>query len=231
MVSPVNNNSATSGTQAAASSITGGADATLDKTAFLKLLIEQLKNQDPLKPQDDSAFVAQLAQFSSLEQSMQTNTALSTMTNVLQGQSNAQVTSLVGKNATIQGRIIALSGSGTGATGTFSLASPTKTTTANIQDSSGNSVRVLDLGPQSAGLVQFTWDGRNSAGNVQPSGNYTITIAAAASNGSPVPVTQDITGVVTGVSFDQGYPVLNLQNGVSAPVSELLRVESPPTSP
>ena len=231
MVSSVNSTSANSSTQAASSSLVTGSEASLDKTAFLKLLIEQLKNQDPLKPQDDSAFVAQLAQFSSLEQSMQTNTALSTMTSVLQGQSNAQVTSLVGKNATIQGRVIALGGSGTGATGTFSLDSASANTTATVQDSNGETVRVLDLGARNAGLVQFTWDGRNSAGNLQPAGNYSITVNATASNGGAVAVTQNITGTVTGVSFDQGYPVLILQNGVSAPVSELLRVESPPTSP
>src|SRR5512142_3150360 len=99
MVSSVNNTTTTSSATSSAS-LVSGANSTLDKTAFLKLLIEQLKHQDPLNPQDDTQFIAQLAQFSSLEQSMQTNSALSTMTSVLQGQSNAQVTSLVGKTAT-----------------------------------------------------------------------------------------------------------------------------------
>ncbi len=228
MVSSVNNT--TSNSTSAAGLVSGG-NAALDKTAFLKLLIEQLKNQDPLNPKDDTEFIAQLAQFSSLEQSMQTNSALSTVTSVLQGQSNAQATSLVGKTATIQGRMLTLDGRGTGATATFSLSAPTKNTRATIQDSSGNTVREIDLGAKNAGLVQFTWDGRNSAGNLQPAGNYTVAITASASNGSPVSVSQNISGVVSGVSFDQGYPVLNLQNGVSAPASELLRVESPPNSP
>ena len=231
MVSSVNSSSTTSSTQADSTSLITGSEAALDKSAFLKLLIEQLKNQDPLKPQDDSAFVAQLAQFSSLEQSMQTNTALTTMTSVLQGQSNAQVTSLVGKIATIQGRTVTLDGSGIGATANFSLSSASASTKAIIQDSSGSTVRVLDLGAKGAGLAQFTWDGRNSTGNLQPAGSYTIAITATGSNGAPVPVTQNLSGTVTGVSFDLGYPVLNLNSGVSAPASELLRVESPPTSP
>lgn len=229
MVSPVNNNTAPN-TNATAGLVSGGS-ATLDKTAFLKLLIEQLKNQDPLNPKDDTQFIAQLAQFSSLEQSMQMNSALSTVTSVLQGQSNAQTTSLVGKMATIQGKMVTLTGAGNGAIATFSLASASKNTKATIQDMSGNTVREIDLGSKNAGIVQFKWDGRNSAGNLQPAGNYTVTITATASNGSPVSVTQEISDLVSGVSFDQGYPVLNLRNGVAAPVSELLRVESPPTNP
>ena len=90
---------------------------------------------------------------------------------------------------------------------------------------------MVDLGAKAAGLVQFIWDGRNSAGNVQPAGNYTITVSATGASGGPVSVSQDISGTVKSVSFDQGYPVLTLQNGVSAPASELLRVESPPTNP
>jgi len=64
MVSSVNNSTTTASTTATSGLVTG-ANATLDKTAFLKLLIEQLKNQDPLQPQDDTQFIAQLAQYSS----------------------------------------------------------------------------------------------------------------------------------------------------------------------
>jgi flagellar hook assembly protein FlgD len=79
--------------------------------------------------------------------------------------------------------------------------------------------------------VQFKWDGHNAAGNLQPAGNYAVTITASGNDGVPVSVTQDVSGVVKSVSFDQGYPVLNLENGVSAPASELLRVDTPPSSP
>ncbi len=54
----------------------GSTSQGLDKNAFLSLLVTQLKNQDPTSPQDDSAFAAQLAQFSSLEQLQQANQTL-----------------------------------------------------------------------------------------------------------------------------------------------------------
>jgi flagellar basal-body rod modification protein FlgD len=229
MVAPVSTSS--SATQAAASSALAGGAQALGEKDFLTLLTAQLKNQDPLQPQDDSAFVAQLAQFSSLEQQMQTNTSLNQIMTQLQGQSNAQLTSLVGKNATIQGSTATLDGSGGAVPITFMLNSASASTTAMIQDSSGNTVRTLDLGAQNAGLIQFNWDGRSSAGDAQPAGNYTITVTATGSSGAPVSVSQNISGTVGSVSFAQGNPIINLQNGVSAPVSELLQVGSPPSNP
>jgi len=221
----------TSTTQSSANSLVSSSDKSLGKQDFLTLLIAQLKNQDPLKPQDDSAFVAQLAQFSGLEQQMQSNTSLSSIITQLQGQSNAQLTTLVGKNATIQGRLVTLDGNGGGVPATFRLDAASTKTTATIQDSNGKTVRTVDLGARNVGIAQFTWDGRNSAGDLQPAGTYSVTISASSSSGAPVSVTQDISGTVSSVSFEKGYPVINLQNGVSAPASELLRVESPPSNP
>jgi flagellar basal-body rod modification protein FlgD len=73
--------------------ITGGS-STLGKDDFLKLLLAQLSNQDPLKPLEDKEFIAQLAQFNSLEQMQQVNTHLIDM---LAGLSLGQASSLLGK--------------------------------------------------------------------------------------------------------------------------------------
>src|SRR5664279_5045187 len=128
MVASVSTSSST--TQTSANSLLASSQQSLGKQDFLTLLVAQLKNQDPLKPQDDSAFVAQLAQFSGLEQQMQTNTSLSQIMTQLQGQSNAQLTTLVGKSATIQGRVVSLDSSGAGAPVTFQLNAASAKTTA-----------------------------------------------------------------------------------------------------
>jgi flagellar basal-body rod modification protein FlgD len=229
MVASVSNSSATS-QASSANALTSGTQA-LGEQDFLTLLVAQLKNQDPLQPQDDSAFVAQLAQFSGLEQQMQTNTSLSQIMTQLQGQSNAQLASLVGTNVTIQGSTATLDGSGNAVPITFMMNSASTKTTATLTDSTGNVVRTIDLGAQNLGLVQFTWNGRDTAGNLQPAGDYAVSIAATGSNNSPISVSQNISGTVSSVSFDQGSAAVNLQNGVSAPMSQLLQVGSPPSNP
>lgn len=67
--------------------------AMVDYNSFLKLLIAQMKNQDPTQPMDSTQYVAQLATFSQVEQSMQANTKLD---QILQASSLSQATSLIG---------------------------------------------------------------------------------------------------------------------------------------
>jgi flagellar basal-body rod modification protein FlgD len=203
----------------------------LDRTAFLKLLVEQLKHQDPLKPQDDSAFVAQLAQFSSLEQSMGINDRLDMLAAQNAGMANANAVGLVGSQATVRGNLVTIDGSGTTAPIAFSLSANTASTVVTVRDQNGNAVRTMDLGAKGAGITRVAWDGKNDAGVLQPAGTYQITVQATNDTGSPVSVSQETTGEIMQVSFDKGYPVLTLDSGISVPISDLLKVavQKPPT--
>ncbi|HWA76084.1 MAG TPA: FlgD immunoglobulin-like domain containing protein [Polyangiaceae bacterium] len=226
MVDPVSSSGAASGGFAEAL----GANKSLGKEAFLKLLVAQLKHQDPLKPQDDSAFVAELAQFSSLEQTMGINDRLDLLSAQSQGLQNSQVTSLVGKLATVRGSLITSEGKGVGVPVAFSLDTAADKTVVTIRDQGGNTVRTIDLGERADGLTQITWDGRDDAGNIQPAGTYSVAVQATNESGSPVVVSQETKGTVQAVSFDKGYPVLHLSTGVSVPVADLLQVDSPPNT-
>jgi flagellar basal-body rod modification protein FlgD len=207
-----------------------GAGKGMGRDAFLKLLVAQLKNQDPLKPQDNSAFVAELAQFSSLEQTMGINDRLDLLSAQSQGLQNSQVVGLVGKLATVRGSLVTSDGKGVGIPVAFSLDGATEKTTVTIRDQGGNTVRQLDLGGRAAGITQITWDGRDKAGNIQPAGTYSVSIQATGSSDAPVVVSQETKGTVQAVSFDKGYPVLHLSTGVSVPVADLLQVDSPPNT-
>jgi len=232
MVAPVN--STTTQTSAASDlSKALGTNKAMGRDAFLKLLVAQLKNQDPLKPQDNSAFVAELAQFSSLEQSMGINDRLDMLAAQNAGMANANAVGLVGSTATVRGNLVTVDGSGSTAPIAFSLSANTASTVVTIRDQNGNAVRTLDLGARGAGLTKVAWDGKNDAGVLQPAGTYQITVAATNDVGSPVSVSQETTGEITQVSFDKGYPVLTLDSGISVPVSDLLKVavpKSPTTS-
>jgi len=227
MVAPVNSTSTS--TPSLAGSLTGG--QTMGKDDFLKLLVAQLKNQDPLAPQDNTQFVSQLAQFSSLEQGMGVNDRLDKMMLQNQGMANANVVNMVGSIATVRGSLLTTDGSGIGAPVSFSLGGAADKTVVQIQDASGKVVRTLDMGGRPAGITKITWDGRNDDGTVQPAGTYAVAIKATDKDGNAVDVSQETSGTIMGVSFDKGYPVLQLSNGVSAPVSDLLRVQSPPKTP
>ncbi len=206
-----------------------GGTAPLDKQAFLKLLVEQLKNQDPLKPQDDSAFVAQLAQFSQLEASMSMSDQLNTLAAQNAGMANSQAANLVGSQATVTGNLVTVDGSGGGAQAPFTLTGDAADVTVTVSDQTGTPVRTIDMGPHAAGIVNMQWDGRSDAGTVEPAGTYAISVTAKDVNGSPIAVNQQTSGQITQVSFDKGYPVLTLDNGASVPISDLLKVAIPPT--
>jgi flagellar basal-body rod modification protein FlgD len=227
MVAPVNNTTASPADLGKAL----GNNPAMGRDAFLKLLVAQLKNQDPLKPQDNSAFVAELAQFSSLEQSMGVNDKLNQMMLQNQGMANSNVINMVGQVATVKGSLITTDGSGIGVPVTFSQDRASDQTTIQIQDASGTVVRTLDLGGRNVGITHITWDGRNDAGLVMPKGTYAVALNATDEDGGTVVTSQETSGTITGVAFDKGYPVLHLSNGVNAPVSDLLRVESPPKTP
>ncbi len=208
-----------------------GGDKGMGRDAFLKLLVAQLRNQDPLNPQDNHEFVAQLAQFSSLEQSMGMNDRLDALMLQTAGLANSQVVSLVGKTATVKGSIVSIDGTGVGAPVAFKQDAASASTVVTIRDQAGRAVRTLDLGGRAAGTTKITWDGRNDAGVVQPAGAYHVTVSAKTDADVPVSVSQETKGRVVAVSFDQGFPLLHLDNGVSVPVSDLLRVEPSPVTP
>jgi flagellar basal-body rod modification protein FlgD len=225
MVDPINNSSTTGSAGGLGAAL--GSNKSLGKDAFLKLLVAQLRHQDPLKPQDSSDFIAELAQFSSVEQTMGINDRLDMMALQNQGLANSQTVGLVGKSATVRGSMVTTDGSGLGVPLNFTLNGESAETTVTIRDQSGRVVRTLEVGAREAGLVRLTWDGRDNAGVVQPAGSYVVTVEAKNEAEAPVPVSQETTGLIRSVSFDKGYPVLHLDNGISVPVSDLLRVEAP----
>src|SRR3954470_14351412 len=171
MVAPVSSSTDTSALSSAL-----GTNKAMGKDDFLKLLVAQLKNQDPLAPQDNTQFVAQLAQFSSLEQGMGVNDRLDKMMLQNQGMANSNIINMVGQIATVRGSLITTDGSGIGAPVAFSLGRASNKPVVQIHDASRNAVRTLDMGGRPDGITKVTWDGRNDNGTVQPAGTYAVAV-------------------------------------------------------
>lgn len=200
-----------------------GADG-MGKDAFLKLLTTQIAYQNPLDPMDDKQFLSQLAQFSALEQALETNVRLEAIAMQQVGLANTAVASLVGREVTIKGSSISLDTQGFGTDVHFTLDSAAKSTTVVIRDEAGREVRRIDAGPQPEGAIRIRWDGKDENGVLQPSGSYTVSVEAKGENGEPVAVTQETTGTLVSVTFEGGYPTLHLDNGATGSASDLLRV-------
>jgi flagellar basal-body rod modification protein FlgD len=223
MTQPVTN-STTSPTSASSSSAsTTTQPQTLGQDAFLKLLMAQLKNQDPLNPTDDTEFVTQLSQFSLVEQSVQQSTSLTSIQGALQSLNNENDLAMVGQPVTMDGSSLNYGGS-LAVSGQATLATQAAAVTAAIKDSNGNTVRTLNLGAHAAGPLQITWDGRGDSGQTEPSGSYTLAVTATDANGQSVSVNQNVTGVVEGVSLGGTGPTFTLSNGLVMPASNLLSV-------
>jgi flagellar basal-body rod modification protein FlgD len=228
-LSSVTNSTSSSASSATGTSGIGDTQAaaqktTLDKDAFLKLLVAQMSHQDPLQPQDSTAFVAQLSQFAMVEQSIAQSSKLDTISTQMTGMASNEAASLVGKTVTVRnGTGISYDGV-SASTASVNLAGPADQVSVQVQDSTGATVRTLQLGAEPAGAVQIKWDGRDDNGQACPKGSYTVKVSAQTKDGKSVAASQDVSGTVTKVTFDQGYPQVQLDSGVTAAISDLVGV-------
>ena len=201
----------------------------MGQDAFLKLLITQMQNQDPLNPMEGIEFTQQLAQFSSLEQLMAINSGFSSLNTTLEAQNNFQVLDMVGKDIKAVGEYLGYKdGQATG--GIFNLPKQASQVMVNIYDDEGHTVRTLDLGAMQAGNHDLNWDGFDQYGHEVDEGLYTFEVLASDLGGSPIDVVSAIQGRVTGVTFgDDGTPAL-LLNGLMVALADVIEVSAPSTA-
>jgi len=141
----------------------------------MKLLVTQLKNQNPLNPQDNTAFVAQLAQFSSLQGIQNLNTTVNSLVSSMQSSQALQASALVGRTVEVESNTAYLPADGY-VRGTMALENSTGSLQLNIYDSNKNLILQKDLGAQEAGDIPFAWDGTNAAGATVGAGTYTFEV-------------------------------------------------------
>jgi flagellar basal-body rod modification protein FlgD len=193
-------------TQEIASLFTTTSTSALGKDDFLKLLVTQLSNQDPLDPQSNEEFVAQLAQFSSLEQMQNINSTLETNSILTQSVNNALSAGLIGKEVRAVGDSLEVGETGS-MTVPINLAANADVT-ITIKNSAGETVRILTAEDLKSGTNEVAWDGLNTSGERVDPGTYTYAVSAVGADGAAVTANTYITGVVTGVKFVNGNAVL-----------------------
>ena len=200
-------------------------EADLDRNAFLRLFTTQLQNQNPLDPMKNEAFVAQLAQFSSLEATTRMSDSLDQFVTSQSTERVMRGASLIGKNVFVSGATVSPSG-GQPIEGMLNLEGMADSVMLQVVDrNTGQIVNAMDLGPQMAGEVEFTWNGGNFEGEAAPAGDYVFLAEMAQGEAKKqVPVLAEAK--VKGVSWNDeiGQVLLEIADGQSVPLSEIKRI-------
>lgn len=217
--SSIKTNTSADGLASATNSATG--NKALGKDAFLQLLVTQLKNQNPLEPQDNGAFVAQLAQFSSLEGITTLNDTVSGLASNYNSSQALQASSLVGRSVIAPGDKAVVDTSKS-FSGTLAVPASVDPVQVKITDADGKVVRTLNLGSQVAGTSSFIWDGKNDAGEVAKAGTYTFG-ATATYDGKATSLVMYLPATVNSVTISQtgGELMLNLAGAGSIALSKV----------
>ncbi|HQS57078.1 MAG TPA: flagellar hook assembly protein FlgD [Gallionellaceae bacterium] len=137
---------------------------------FLKLLVTQMKNQDPLNPMDNAQVTSQMAQLSTVSGIDKLNATLAALSSSMTASHSMQAASMIGHVVVVPGNKMELKNSKGAAA--LDLAQPADNVTVHIKDAGGNVVRNLNLGSQPAGILPIQWDGKNDASAQVGDGNY-----------------------------------------------------------
>jgi len=148
----------------------------LDQTAFLKLMTTQIQNQDPFKPMENGDFLAQMAQFGTVSGISDLQKSFDGFSNSLVSNQALQASSLVGRNIVVKSDSFNIS-PGQSMSGQVDLTSSAQSVTVDITKG-GQVIKTINLGPQSSGKIDFSWDGKLDNGTVVPAGQYKMTAKA-----------------------------------------------------
>jgi flagellar basal-body rod modification protein FlgD len=175
----------------------------LGQEDFLKLMTTQMTHQDPNNPMQNGEFLSQMAQFGTVSGIQDLQKSFATFSNSIQSDQALQAAGLVGRNVSVPGNTGVLAAGGE-ISGNVNLDSSTPSLQVSISSATtGELIKTMNLGNQSAGDIPFSWDGTNEAGTLASPGTYKIS-AAAAVDGKNVAQTTDIESKVESVSMANG---------------------------
>lgn len=192
----------------------------LGQADFLKLMTEQLKDQDPLKPMDSTAFLGQLAQFSQVQGIQDLNKNFSSLSTSMSSNSALQGAALIGHSVMLNADTFTNNGSGI--SGAVNVTGP-GTVSLDVTNSSGVVVRHMVTQALGAGSMNYGWDGKDGNGNAVPNGTYHLSANLDTGQGSLALQTQ-VNAPVESVSLSSTGLILNLGGVGATPLSSIINI-------
>ena len=203
--------------------IINGKGDQMGQTAFLTLFTTQLKNQNPLDPMDNTAFVSQLAQFSQLEATTKMSGSMESLVKSLSTSQISGASALIGKTVGVtDGKAVF---DGAPVNGFVTLPTDVDSLSLKVYNSSGQLVRTGQVGAQKKGEFGFAWDGKDDSGNAVANGAYRIE-ASATRFGKANKAAITTMAYVRSVNTDQvtGDMKLEFNDGSQLSISEIKRI-------
>lgn len=170
---------------------------------FMKLLVTQMKNQDPLNPLDNAQVTSQLAQLSTVTGIEKMNATLQSLMGSYQSSQTLQAAGMIGHGVLVPGSSLNLN-NGQAPFG-IDLATSADDVKVTIKDASGRAIHSMDLGSQPAGMLALQWDGTTDSGAAAANGQYSFTVSATQGG-------QNVSA--NGLAFGQVASVANSGQGV-----------------
>ena len=190
---------------------------------FFKLMITQLKNQDPMKPLENGEFLSQIAQFGTVSGIDRLNKTFDDLAASLTSGQALQAGSLIGREVLVPGGVAALA-PGQPVRGVVQLDASAADVVLHVYNPSGALVRDLSLGGHPAGDLRFSWDGMTAAGTYAPAGTYYVQ-AEALSGDKAHAVDTEIYARVDGVNLgDQDGLTLDLAGLGTVPFGDIREI-------
>lgn len=172
----------------------------LGQDMFMKLMVTQLENQNPLKPQESAEFLSQLAQFSTVSGIQGLQESFASFATAMNQEQALQAANLVGKSVLIPSGQGILRDSGA-LEGEMTLPAAASRVTVRIFDANGVQLRSMEYGPQAAGQVPFQWNGLDEAKVRAVSGEIYAIKAEAVVDGETIALDTQVKGLVESVKL------------------------------
>lgn len=204
----------------------GVGSSELGKDAFFKLMLTQLKNQDPSSPLKSHEMAAQLAQFSSLEQMSNMNQSLEKIDKGQIKSEQFQILNLIGKKVGGDSSTINRLSGDKEHNISFTTSDHAEKVFVRIKDAKGKQVKEYSLNDIKKGQNKISWNGLFENGQDAPVGDYRVEVDAQGAGGKKLSTDMGFEGTVTGVKYSKNGPLLMVDDLV-VPLVEVKSISVP----